>query len=251
MTLFAAPFAALRAAVAPARLPTMIDVAGRNVPLIVERRASARGVRLRADAVQGVIRLSLPARGGTAAAAQLLGDHRGWLDAQVSRWPRPQPFVAGATIRFDGGDLIIDWAAGHPRAPQHIGDRLVIGGPPALLAARTRRWLQAAALAALAPATHAVAASIARPVTQVRIGDPRGRWGSCTSSHGRIAYSWRLILVPPHVRANVVAHEVAHLVHANHGREFHALLDRLNPNTRSARAWLKVHGPGLHWVGRE
>jgi predicted metal-dependent hydrolase len=237
--------------VAPARLPASIAVAGRDLPLVVERRAAARGVRLRADAVQGVIRLSLPARGGTAAAVQLLAEHRGWLDAQVVRWPQPRPFVPGATIPFDGGDLIINWAPGHPRSPQHIGDHLVIGGPLELLAARTQRWLQAAAKAALTPATHEYAARVARPVTQVRIGDPRGRWGSCTSGHGRIAYSWRLILAPPHVRANVVAHEVTHLVHANHSRDFYALLDRLDPNTSAARAWLKRHGAALHWVGRD
>jgi predicted metal-dependent hydrolase len=237
--------------VAPARLPASIAVAGRELPLVVERRATTRGVRLRADSVQGVIRLSLPARGGTAAAVQLLAEHRGWLDAQVVRWPQPQPFVAGAVIPFDGGDLVIDWAPGHLRAPQHIGDHLVIGGPPELLAARTQRWLQAAAKAALTPATHECAARVGRPVTQVRIGDPRGRWGSCTSGHGRIAYSWRLILAPPHVRANVVAHEVAHLVHANHSRDFYALLDRLDPNTSAARAWLKRHGAALHWVGRD
>ena len=236
---------------APERLPTTISVAGRELPLVVERRAAARGVRLRADGVQGVVRLGLPARGGTAAAIQLLADHRDWLGAQVARWPQPRPFVPGAALPFDGGDLVIDWAPGHPRTPHRVGDRLIIGGPPELLAARTRRWLQAAALAALAPATHDIAGRIARPVSQVRVGDPRGRWGSCTSVHGRIAYSWRLILAPPHVRANVVAHEVAHLVHANHGPDFYALLDRLNPDTRSARAWLKAHGAGLHWVGRD
>lgn len=244
-------FAALRAAVAPQRLPATIIVGGREVPLVVERRATARGVRLRADAVQGVIRLSLPVRGGTTAAAQLLGNHGDWLARQVARWPQPQPFAPGAAIPFDGGTLVIDWSPGHPRTPQQKGNRLMIGGPPDLTAARTRRWLQAAALADLAPATHIIAGRVARPVSQIRVGDPRGRWGSCTSSQGRIAYSWRLILAPPHVRANVVAHEVAHLIHANHGPDFYALLDRLNPDTRATRAWLKAHGPGLHWVGRE
>ena len=232
----------------------MIEVAGRELPLMIERRAAARGVRLRVDAVQGVIRLGLPARGGTAAAVQLLHDHRDWLGAQVAKWPVPQPFAPGAVIPFDGGTLTIEWSPDHVRTPQRVGNHLIIGGPRDLLAARTTRWLQAAALATLAPATHDHAAMVARPVTQVRIGDPRARWGSCVTpkagAGGRIAYSWRLILAPPHVRTNVVAHEVAHLVHANHGADFHTLLARLNPDSRAATAWLKTNGAGLHWVGR-
>lgn len=236
------------------RLPATISVAGRELSLIVERRAAARGVRLRADAVQGVVRLGLPARGGTAAAVKLLDDHRDWLARQVANWPVPRPFVPGAIIPFDGGEMIIDWSPGHPRIPQRVGDRLIIGGPRDLLAARTGRWLQAAALAALTSATYTYAAMVARPVAQVRIGDPRSRWGSCAAAKaatgGRIAYSWRLILTPPQVRINVVAHEVAHLVHANHGADFHALLARLNPDNVAATAWLKANGAGLHWIGR-
>ncbi len=239
----------MRPAAAP-RLPAIITVAGRELPLVIERRAAARGVRLRADSVQGVVRIGLPARGGTAAAAQLLADHQGWLAAQVARWPAPQPFMAGAVIPFDGGQLCLDWHPDHPRTPRRDGDRLLIGGPVDLLPARTLRWLKAAALAELTPATHHHAAIVARPVTQVRVADPRARWGSCTSTAGRIAYSWRLILAPAFVRNNVVAHEVAHLVHANHGTEFHALLRQLDANGRAARAWLKVNGAGLHWVGR-
>jgi len=95
-----------------------------------------------------------------------------------------------------------------------------------------------------------VAGDVGRAVAQVRIGDPRARWGSCASG-GRIAYSWRLILAPPSVRRAVVAHEVAHLVHANHGPDFHALLGQLDPTVAASRVWLKRHGAALHWVGRE
>jgi len=228
----------------------VVQVGERELPLVIERRTAARGVRLRADPVQGVIRIGLPARGGTAAAAKLLADHQGWLVAQVARWPAPKPFVAGAAIPFDGGQLVLDWQPDHPRSPRRSGDRLLIGGPIDLLPGRTLRWLKATALAELTPATHHHAARVAKPVTQVRVADPRARWGSCATSAGRIAFSWRLILAPAFVRDNVVAHEVAHLVHANHGPEFHALLRQLDPNGRAASAWLKAHGAGLHWVGR-
>ena len=60
-------------------------------------------------------------------------------------------------------------------------------------------------------------------------------------------FSWRLILTPRHVLDYVVAHEVAHLVHANHGPDFHALLAELDavagPRVRMAlfRAYFTEH----------
>ncbi len=84
----------------------------------------------------------------------------------------------------------------------------------------------------------------------VGVGDPATRWGSCATT-GAIRYSWRLILAPPAVRQSVVAHEVAHLVHPNHGPAFWALAAELTAgDLTAARAWLKAHGAALHWIGR-
>jgi predicted metal-dependent hydrolase len=231
-------------------LPDSVSVAGRELPLIATRRAGARGVRLRADAAAGAVRLSLPWRGGVSEALALLAGHQDWLAAQVARWPRPLPFAPGAIIPFDGGELALDWHVGHPRSPRRHGDTLRLGGPLELLHGRTLRWLKAEALADMAAGTRELAAVVGRPVTAIRVGDPRSRWGSCASG-GRIAYSWRLILAPAFVRRNVVAHEVAHLVHANHGPDFHALLASLDGQAATSKRWLARHGAALHWVGRD
>ena len=85
---------------------------------------------------------------------------------------------------------------------------------------------------------------------KVGVGDPVSRWGSCSSS-GTIRYNWRLILAPDFVRRATVAHEVAHLVHLNHGPDFHALVEELlGEDPRPARHWLRGNGASLHAVGR-
>jgi predicted metal-dependent hydrolase len=224
------------------------------LPVIAERHPAARAIKLRANSVLGVVQISLPPRGGVAEALKLLDSHHGWLAAQVAKWPVPRPIRPGASIPFDGEELTIDWHPAHKRTPVRSGDRLEIGGPEPLLAARTLRWLQAEALADLTSSTRRFAALIDREVAQVRIGDPRGRWGSCAAPRpgeaARIAYSWRLMLAPAFVRDNVVAHEVAHLVHHNHSPAFHALHASLDPHAPATKRWLARHGAGLHWVGR-
>jgi predicted metal-dependent hydrolase len=63
--------------------------------------------------------------------------------------------------------------------------------------------------------------------------------------------SWRLILAPPDVRRYVVAHEVAHLRHLNHGAEFKALEARLfGAGVAAAKAELRRLGPRLRRLGR-
>ncbi|MFA7668216.1 MAG: SprT family zinc-dependent metalloprotease [Burkholderiaceae bacterium] len=76
-----------------------------------------------------------------------------------------------------------------------------------------------------------------------RLASPNGRWGSCTSD-GRIMLNWRLIHFAPDVVDYVVAHEVAHLRHMNHGPDFWREVERLHPDFGRARLALKPHHPG-------
>jgi hypothetical protein len=47
----------------------------------------------------------------------------------------------------------------------------------------------------------------------------------------------------------VVAHEIAHLRHADHGPAFHRLVEGLVDDPASARAWLRRHGADLYRYG--
>ncbi|MFT0851917.1 SprT family zinc-dependent metalloprotease [Achromobacter sp. F4_2707] len=76
-----------------------------------------------------------------------------------------------------------------------------------------------------------------------RMSAPNGRWGSC-SSDGRIMLNWRLIHFSADVVDYVVAHEVAHLRHMNHGPDFWREVERLYPDFAQARLALKPHHPG-------
>lgn len=220
------------------------------VAIEIARSPRARRLTLHADAVRGVVRVALPPRMRVGEAERFVDAHHDWIAARVAGWPLPVPFAHGVAIPFDGGTLTLDWAADHPRGVVQAGNRLVIGGPAATLPGRTLRWLRATALADLGAATQRLAARIGTPVARVAVRDPAGRWGSC-STRGTIGYSWRLILAPPAVRHLVVAHEVAHLVHPNHGEAFWALAtDLTGPGLADARAWLRANGAGLHWVGR-
>jgi hypothetical protein len=78
----------------------------------------------------------------------------------------------------------------------------------------------------------------------VRLSSARTRWGSCSSRSG-IRLHWRLIHLPPALIDYVVAHEVAHLLEMNHSPRFWAVVERLYPDWRAARADLRKAAAGL------
>ena len=83
----------------------------------------------------------------------------------------------------------------------------------------------------------------------VAVGDAATRWGSCSSA-GRIRLSWRLVMASPEVRRFVIAHEVAHLRHLNHGPRFKALeAELVGSGLDDARRQLRLEGPRLRRLG--
>lgn len=231
-----------------AKSDAAILVDGRAVPVRIVRSARARNFRLTLESGGESLRLSLPARTSLKRALSWAQGHEGWVRAQVARTPERLRLAPGVTFSLEGRDVRIEWAATFPRTVQLAGDALHVGGAEESVGARVLRWLKQHARHTLETETRALAQRAGLHVESVGIGDPRTRWGSCTTA-GVIRYSWRLILAPPDVRRATIAHEVAHLVHMDHSPAFHAEHARLlGCDPRPARQWLKSHGAALHRI---
>jgi hypothetical protein len=73
------------------------------------------------------------------------------------------------------------------------------------------------------------------------VSNQNKRFGSCTPSTGSIRISDRLATMPKWVLEYVVMHELAHLLEANHGENFWALVNQY-PKTERARGYLMAVG---------
>jgi hypothetical protein len=221
-----------------------------GTPLTLKVSPRARVMRLRVDPRTGAVLLTVPRRVSQRRALDWAAGQRAWIERALADVPQPLPIEPGATVPIEGEPHVIDWNPSRPRRIEFRDARLIVGGPAEGLEARVLRWLKARARGVLTQETRFYAHRAGRPVARVAVGDPLSRWGSCSSS-GAIRYSWRLILAPAFVRRATAAHEVAHLVHMNHGREFHALVaELLGEDPRPARLWLKREGAALHRIGR-
>ena len=73
----------------------------------------------------------------------------------------------------------------------------------------------------------------ARPTSIRWVTTQNSRWGSCTPADGSIRISTRLQGMPAYVIDYVLLHELAHLLAANHGPDFWALIDGYPPLERA------------------
>ena len=128
------------------------------------------------------------------------------------------------------------------------GRDILVSGEAAFLPRRVADFFRAEARRRFCALVAQKAAQAQLEPRRVTVKDTRSRWGSCAASRN-LAFSWRLVMAPPHVQDYVAAHEVAHLRHMNHGPRFWALVGELTPHTDAAVAWLRQHGPRLLRIG--
>ena len=73
--------------------------------------------------------------------------------------------------------------------------------------------------------------------TSIGFADMERLWGSCTFTDGAIRIARRAAPLPEWVLDYLLMHELAHLVHSDHGREFHELENRY-PLAERAKGYL-------------
>ena len=220
-----------------------------GAPLTLRVSPRARRLRLHVDPRTRAVILTMPRRMSERRALAWAAGHQAWVERALAAIPAPTSFAPGASVPLYGAPHRLDWDPARPRRIERGEGRLVAGGPAEGLDRRLLRWLKAHALDLLGRETREFCVKAGVKASRIGIGDPVSRWGSC-SAGGAIRYSWRLILAPEHVRRATVAHEVAHLVHLNHGPDFHALVaELLGADPKPARLWLKRNGAALHLIG--
>ncbi len=75
---------------------------------------------------------------------------------------------------------------------------------------------------------------------RITIRMQKSRWGSC-SSKKNLNFNCLLMLTPPEIIDYVVVHELCHLKEMNHSERFWAEVEKVLPDYKERRKWLRVH----------
>jgi predicted metal-dependent hydrolase len=225
-----------------------------GIPVRLKVSPRARRVSLRIHLADREAVAVAPSRAMLGEAVRFARERNAWLRARLASLPQPAaPLELGDRLEVLGEVWRLQPDGRRPvlRSPDGAGARALTGCGAGLVdPGLVRRAVRREAEAVFLQRARTHCAVLGAPVPPIRLIDARTRWGSCTPAHaGRpasIRLSWRLALAPLAVADYVVAHECAHLLEANHGPRFWALVERLFGPPRSARAWLKTNGARLH-----
>ena len=129
------------------------------------------------------------------------------------------------------------WIKGHL---EKIAERPAV----AVLSEAERKTLAKQAAQILPSKVQHFAAEIGVSYGRITIRSQRTRWGSC-SAKGNLNFNCLLMLCPEEVMDYVVVHELCHRKELNHSAAFWAAVEKVCPDYRVHRKWLKDNGTAL------
>lgn len=78
--------------------------------------------------------------------------------------------------------------------------------------------------------------------TRVNVKDAKTRYGSCVPSKKALHFSSRLVMLPNEAIDAVIVHELCHIIHPNHSKNFYDLVEKYIPNYKQIDKYLKKNG---------
>jgi len=232
-------------------------------------RARRYLLRLRPD---GTARVTIPRGGSPAVAWQFVERHAAWLERELQRLqaqPRkPAAWTIGTEILLRGDAVRIeaglngndkeiedppssdygatseDNATREAETVRFGGESVRVSDPAADLRLAIEGHLRKLATRELSPRVLELAARHGLTVRRITVRSQKSRWGSC-SRRGTISLNWRLIQTPAFVSDYICLHELMHLRQMNHSPGFWREMERVCPDYRTAKRWLKEHSGRL------
>jgi predicted metal-dependent hydrolase len=201
------------------------------------------GIRVRAD---GEVVVRAPRRLGEAAVLKSVAGHADWIvrkrrDLAELEERRRLRYVEGEEHLYLGRRYPLSFESGEADDVGLAGGRLrvTLAGEP--FPERVQRLLEdwygreaQRVLPARLAECWASFPSNGHPLPALRIKRMRSRWGSL-SPKGAMSLRLDLVRAPVECIDYVVVHELCHLVHPHHQREFWALVERLMPDWKRRR----------------
>ena len=228
----------------PSREPRTLELAGEPLGYTLVRRRGRRGIGLKVDA--SGLTVSAPLTVPLARVERMVLESEKWVLGKLAVWRGRQVPVQrwedGASVPYLGEALTLRVQMQRRAVAQLEGAELVVSVPATGEEAIRRAvvaWYRRSALVHFAQRAFFFSRLAVLAPPRVMLSSANSRWGSCNSRR-EVRLAWRLVKARPALVDYVVCHELAHLRHMNHSREFWAEVGRLCPDYRRLRDELEA-----------
>ncbi|MDE7547470.1 SprT family zinc-dependent metalloprotease [Acetobacter fabarum] len=227
------------------QLPTEINISAQEpLQVIWKHSLRARRLALRIAAHEQKLVVTIPQGCSSAQALAFVQKNHGWISDRLKKLENAPSFSANSTILIEGKPYLIVHSRNRLGGAWLENNCLMVSGDMAFMNRRVTDFLRNHAATVLKREVQAMALHTGLHPSRVDIRDTSSRWGSCTST-GRLMLSWRVIMAPELVRHYLIAHELSHLRHMNHGPLFWQCVNSITPHKTQAETWLRQKGPLL------
>ena len=164
--------------------------------------------------------------------------NRDWIHDQINQCLVPKIVKEGLFLPVEGNLYEIVVKKNCSKIKFHDNNQIFIPENISNIGKEVKTFLLEYCKSIMIPIISKKSNLIQKKIRKICFKDTKSRWGSCSST-GSIMLNWRLIMVPSSVYTYVIIHELAHLVHMNHGPLFWKLVQELSPNYSKDKDWLK------------
>ena len=91
---------------------------------------------------------------------------------------------------------------------------------------------------------HYFAPKVGVSPASIDVRELGNRWATC-STRANLAFHWKCMMAPPTIIDYIVVHELCHLRHRDHTDAFWNEVDKVLPQYRERKEWLRKNGAGL------
>ena len=213
-----------------------------DLEIFLRKNSNSRRITLRISALDGKITITGPNYIDFKEFRKFAESKKSWLKSKRKSFEPPIFISEGIEIPVAGTHTKILFS--DIREPKKV-DGILFVSKEKPVSTQVKKYLKEIGRIHLAYRCNDFAERLGSKVRKITLRDTRSRWGSC-SNDAKLMFSWRLVMAPEDVLAYVAAHEVAHLKHMNHSKDFWETVEYLFGPYKKERAWLKQNGSLLH-----
>jgi len=198
------------------------------------------------------VKIIAPLRASNSFINEAVKEKTPWIIKSINRLnncrmlPSPEKYISGENLAYLGNECTLKINTGKREVARLSDNTLTIKLPrPDMKGVKREvdKWFRLQAEVIFdeyLEANYSIISQygIQKPILKIR--RMKSRWGSCSKS-GKITLNLKLIHLPPACIEYIVMHELCHLKHLNHSKDFYSFLQRCMPDWKERKAILESY----------